>query len=63
MTLIGPDELASMLGLKRKTVMDLYTRQPGFPAPVTSRRKPRWLADDVQIFLKAKSAQNAHKAL
>ena len=60
MNVITPDGLASMLGLKRKTIIDLYTKQPGFPAPITSRRKPVWLEDEVRKFMKRKSVQNAN---
>lgn len=61
MNVVTPDDLATMLGLKRKTIIDLYTKQAGFPAPVTSRRKPVWLEDEVRKFMKRKSVQNANK--
>lgn len=60
MNTLTPDDLAKLLGLKRKTIIDLYTKQPGFPAPVSSPRKPVWLEEDVRRFLRRKSAQNAH---
>lgn len=41
--IITPDQLAELLGISRKTVIDRYSKQPGFPAPVTSAKKPRWL--------------------
>ena len=59
---IGPDQLAQLLGIARKTVIDSYTRQEGFPGPITSRKKPVWLESEVLKFLKRKSAQNANKA-
>ena len=60
MATVTPDDLARVLGLKRKTIIDLYTKQPGFPAPITSRRKPVWLEDEVRKFMKRKSVQNSH---
>ena len=54
MNILTPDDLATMLGIKRKTVVDHYTKQPGFPAPL-SPRKLRWLEADVRRFLKVKS--------
>lgn len=60
MNVITPDDLAAILGLKRKTIIDLYTKQPGFPAPITSRRKPVWLEDEVRKFMKRKSVQNTN---
>ena len=56
--LLTPDDLADMLRLKRRTVLD-YVRQPGFPASVTGSQKPRWLESEVVKFLKRKSAQKA----
>lgn len=58
--LLTPDELAAMLQLKRRTVLDTFARQPGFPASVTGAQKPRWLYSDVVKFLRSKSAQNAN---
>lgn len=37
--IITPEDLAEMLGISRKTVIDRYSKQPGFPAPVTSHQK------------------------
>ena len=54
-TLLDPDQLAEMLGISRKQVIDKYTKQPGFPQSVTGRRKPKWLAEAVMKFLRAKS--------
>ena len=59
MKLIDPDELAHMLGMSRKTVVDSYVKQQGFPQSVTGWRKPRWLEDAVLEFWKNKSAQKA----
>lgn len=60
MDILTPDDLATMLGLKRKTIIDHYTKQPGFPAPL-SQRRPRWLESEVRRFMQRKSAQNSHK--
>lgn len=54
--IITPEDLAEKLGISRKTVIDRYSKQPGFPAPVTSPKKPRWLASEVMKFLKRKSS-------
>ena len=56
--IITPEDLAEMLGISRKTVIDRYSKQPGFPAPVTSPKKPRWLESEVMKFLRRKSAEN-----
>ena len=61
MKILTADDLASILGLKRKTVIDFYTKQPGFPAPLTPR-KPRWLASEVERFMLLKSVQKANNA-
>lgn len=58
--LLTPEDLAAMLQLKRRTVLDTFARQEGFPASVTGKQKPRWLYSDVVKFLKSKSAQNAN---
>ena len=60
MNTITPDELAKLLHIKRKTVIDSYSRQEGFPNPLTSRKKPVWLESDVLKFMKRKSVQNAN---
>lgn len=39
MNILTPDDLSQLLGLKRKTIIDVYSKQPGFPAPVHSRPK------------------------
>ena len=57
---LTPDQLASMLGLSRKVIIDRYAKQPGFPQPVTSWRKPVWLEDEVRKFMRRKSAQKAN---
>jgi len=59
MNVLTADDLAKMLGLKRKTVIDIYTKQPGFPSSLT-QRKPRWLESEVVKFLKQKSVQKAN---
>jgi len=43
-----------------KVIIDRYAKQPGFPAPVTSWRKPVWLEDEVRKFMRRKSAQKAN---
>lgn len=62
MNILTPDDLAQMLGLKRKTIIDIYSKQPGFPAPL-STRKPRWLESEVRRFMQRKSAQKANTPL
>ena len=52
--IITPDQLAELLGISRKTVIDRYSKQPGFPAPVTGPRKPRWLAQGDLLTANAK---------
>jgi len=60
--LLTPDELAALLKLKRRTVMDKITRHPDFPRSVTGNQKPRWLQSDVVKFLRRQSAQKANTA-
>lgn len=60
MNTITPDDLAQLLRIKRKTVIDSYTRQEGFPNPITSRKKPVWLESEVLKFLKRKSVHKAN---
>ena len=60
--LLTPDELAELLKLKRRTVMDTIARRPDFPRSVTGTQKPRWLYSDVARYLTSKSAQNANTA-
>lgn len=62
MNILTADDLAKMLGLKRKTVIDIYSKQPGFPAPL-SLRKPRWLESEVIKFMRKKSVQKANISL
>lgn len=61
MNILTADDLACMLGLKRKTVIDIYSKQPGFPSPLTPR-KPRWLESEVVKFMRQKSVQKANNA-
>lgn len=61
MKLITPDDLSTMLAMPRKTVIDSYVKQEGFPQSVSGWRKPRWLEDAVLEFWKAKSAQKAQQ--
>lgn len=60
MTLLTPDELAAIMKLPRRTVVEL-SRKPEFPPSITGRRKPRWDADAVNQYIK--SVQISHKAL
>ena len=62
MNFITPEQLAVMLGLSRKSIIDRYAKQSGFPAPVTGWRKPVWLEDEVVKFMRRKSAQKANIA-
>lgn len=60
MSFVTPEQIAAMLGVNRKTVIDRVTKADGFPNPVNGRRKPVWLEDEVRKFFKRKSAQSAH---
>ena len=60
LTFVTPDDLAQKLDLSRKVIIDRYAKQPGFPAPVTGWRKPRWLESEVLKFMRRKSVQNAN---
>lgn len=60
--ILTPDDLSAMLKLPRRTVLESITKQPGFPESVTGNRKPRWLGEEIQKWLKRKSAQNANMA-
>jgi predicted DNA-binding transcriptional regulator AlpA len=62
MKILTVDDLAALLRLRRKTVLDLYTKQPGFPANIATPRKPAWLEEDVHKFMQRKSAQTSHTA-
>lgn len=59
-TFVSPEDLAKMLHLSRKTVIDSYTKQQGFPKSVTGQRKPRWLESEVRKFFERASEQNAN---
>ena len=59
MNVLTPDDLAQILGLKRKTIIDSYTKQVGFPSSL-SPRKPRWLESEVRKFMQRKSVQKAN---
>ncbi len=66
MNIITPDELAAMLKLPRRTVIESVSKLPGFPQSITGRRIPRWDADAVARFFKLKSkvnfTQSSHNA-
>lgn len=62
MNFLTPDQLASMLRISRKVIIDRYAKQPGFPSPVTGWRKPVWLEDEVKKFMKRKSVEKANIA-
>ena len=62
MNFLNPDQLASMLGISRKVIIDRYAKQPGFPHPVTGWRKPVWLEEEVRKFMKRKSVEKANIA-
>lgn len=57
MTLLTPDELAQMMKLPRRTVVEM-SRRPGFPPSITGRRKPRWDSEAVNQYIK--SVQISH---
>ena len=57
---ITPDELAAILRLSRRAVIESVSKQPGFPASVTGTRKPRWDAGAVAKFFKKKSVHSSH---
>ena len=60
MNVLDPDKLAQLLGISRKSLIDTYSKQPGFPQSITGRKKPRWLEEAVLDFLRAKSVHSSH---
>lgn len=49
--LIGPDEVAAIIGLTNKRGVSVYRRRPGFPEPVIDRaRCVLWLRTDVEAW-------------
>lgn len=62
LTALTPDDLAELLKVNRRTIITHVSKQPGFPQSITGTRKPRWLAAEVQKFLKRKSVQSSHNA-
>jgi len=54
MKVLTPDELAEMLKLPRRTVLN-FVKQEGFPQSLTGWRKPTWLEEAVLEFFRKKS--------
>jgi hypothetical protein len=65
MNILTPEELAIILKVPRRTVIEKISRLDGFPKSVTGRRKPRWDQDAVSEFFRMRSSgsQNTHKKL
>jgi predicted DNA-binding transcriptional regulator AlpA len=55
MLTLDTQEIALILGVKRKTVTDKIVKQPGFPAPAVnlSQKLRRWAQDDVLAYVKS----------
>lgn len=54
--LITLDDIAKMYRTSRRWARDVIVKTPGFPpiAPGSSPRKPLWLVEDIQDFLRRK---------
>lgn len=56
---LSPDDLATLLQVPRRKVLETIVKQPGFPNPVSQGRYPRWLEKAVLDFLTQQSAQSS----
>lgn len=53
--LIGPDEVAAIIGLTNRRGVSVYRKRPGFPTPVIDRaRCVLWLRADVEAWAAAR---------
>ena len=59
--LLTIDDIAALYKVSRWQARDQIVKTPGFPSPApgTTWKKPRWLADDVRQFLMR--ASGAHR--
>lgn len=57
MKFLTPDDIAKMLNIPRRSVIDILAKQPGFPISVTGNRKPRWSEESVLEFFRAKQIE------
>lgn len=49
--LIGPDEVADIIGLTNRRGVSVYRKRPGFPVPVIDRaRCVLWLRADIEAW-------------
>ena len=57
------DEVASMLKVSRRTLLEKLSREEAFPTPLYGRRKPAWAAQAVQAWMHRASqrTENAHR--
>lgn len=62
MKILTPDDLAEMLKIPRRSVIESVAKQKGFPDSITGNRKPRWLEDAVLEFFKVKGQSFTHSA-
>lgn len=58
MKVLTPDDLAELMRVNRRTVLNL-SKQDGFPQSLTGWKKPTWLEEAVLEFFRKKS-ENAH---
>lgn len=56
--LLTTSDIAKLVGLKRKTITNVYVRRPGFPAPAlqASQRTRAWRRSDVEAYFKMDSS-------
>ena len=60
MTLLTIDDICSLVKLSRNYTLKVVVKQPGFPAPVIGKSKPRWDAAAINRYLKfPQKANNA----
>lgn len=52
MNILTPEDLAKMLKLPRRSIIEIVAKQDGFPQSITGTRKLRWLEDAVLEFFK-----------
>ena len=55
--ILTTDDIAELMRLPRRAVLDRVVKQPGFPKPIVGGRYPRWLAAAVFAFFAKQSAQ------
>lgn len=59
MNALSPDDIAKMLQVPRRKVLEKIVKQEGFPKPVSGGRYPRWIEEAVRDFFMRQSSRSS----